>query len=396
MRQSKNFPLFFYFFKICDILSKNVRILRTDVENSRFGAESVKKKMETKVIRIQQENLTREEEEALRQAGEVLKNGGLVAFPTETVYGLGGDALNRDSSRKIYEAKGRPSDNPLIVHICRFEDIYPIVTEVPEEAKKLAQSFWPGPLTMIFHKSERVPYETTGGLDTVAVRMPSHPVARKLIAYGGGYVAAPSANASGRPSPTVAKYVQEDMAGRVDMIIDGGEVGIGLESTIIDMTVEPPQILRPGYITREMFRQVLNKVDIDVTILSDDSGQAPKAPGMKYRHYAPKGDLTIVTGTPEAVVEYINRHAAEDKANGEKTGIIGTEEVLDRYQADVIKSVGSRKDEESIGKHLYTILREFDDESVTKIYSEGFTAEGFGQAIMNRLLKAAGHKVVTL
>ena len=396
LRQSKNFPLFFYFFKICDILSKNVRILRTDVENSRFGAESVKKKMETKVIRIQQENLTREEEEALRQAGEVLKNGGLVAFPTETVYGLGGDALNRDSSRKIYEAKGRPSDNPLIVHICRFEDIYPIVTEVPEEAKKLAQSFWPGPLTMIFHKSERVPYETTGGLDTVAVRMPSHPVARKLIAYGGGYVAAPSANASGRPSPTVAKYVQEDMAGRVDMIIDGGEVGIGLESTIIDMTVEPPQILRPGYITREMFRQVLNKVDIDVTILSDDSGQAPKAPGMKYRHYAPKGDLTIVTGTPEAVVEYINRHAAEDKANGEKTGIIGTEEVLDRYQADVIKSVGSRKDEESIGKHLYTILREFDDESVTKIYSEGFTAEGFGQAIMNRLLKAAGHKVVTL
>lgn len=396
MRQSKNFPLFFYFFKICDILSKNVRILRTDVENSRFGAESVKKKMETKVIRIQQENLTREEEEALRQAGEVLKNGGLVAFPTETVYGLGGDALNRDSSRKIYEAKGRPSDNPLIVHICRFEDIYPIVTEVPEEAKKLAQSFWPGPLTMIFHKSERVPYETTGGLDTVAVRMPSHPVARKLIAYGGGYVAAPSANASGRPSPTVAKYVQEDMAGRVDMIIDGGEVGIGLESTIIDMTVEPPQILRPGYITREMFRQVLNKVDIDVTILSDDSGQAPKAPGMKYRHYAPKGDLTIVTGTPEAVVEYINRHAAEDKANGEKTGIIGTEEVLDRYRADVIKSVGSRKDEESIGKHLYTILREFDDESVTKIYSEGFTAEGFGQAIMNRLLKAAGHKVVTL
>lgn len=387
---------FFYFFIRCAILSISMRILYADVENSLFGDEGVKRNMETKVIRIQHENFTREEEEALRQAGEVLKNGGLVAFPTETVYGLGGDALNRDSSQKIYAAKGRPSDNPLIVHIHRFEDIYSIVSEVPETAKKLAQSFWPGPLTMILPKSGRVPYETTGGLDTVAVRMPSHPVAQKLIAYGGGYVAAPSANTSGKPSPTVAKYVQEDMAGRIDVIIDGGEVGIGLESTIIDLTVEPPQILRPGYITREMFQQVLDKVDTDVTILSDDSGQAPKAPGMKYRHYAPKGDLTIVMGAPEAVVEYINRHAAEDKANGEKAGIIGTEEVLDRYQADVIKSVGSRKDEDSIGRHLYTILREFDDENVTKIYSEGFTTEGFGQAIMNRLLKAAGHKVVTL
>ncbi len=372
-----------------------MRILQMRVENWQFSDESAKK-MKTEVIRIQQENLTQEEEEALRQAGEVLKNGGLVAFPTETVYGLGGDALNRESSRKIYAAKGRPSDNPLIIHISRFEDIYPIVTEVPEAAKKLAQSFWPGPLTMILPKSERVPYETTGGLDTVAVRMPSHPVARKLIAYGGGYVAAPSANTSGKPSPTVARYVQEDMAGRIDVIIDGGEVGIGLESTIIDLTVNPPQILRPGYITREMLQQVLDKVDTDVTILSGESGQAPKAPGMKYRHYAPQGELTIVMGTPEAVVEYINRHAAEDKANGEKTGIIGTEEVLGRYRADVIKSVGSRNDEESIGRHLYTILREFDDENVTKIYSEGFTTEGYGQAIMNRLLKAAGHKVVTL
>lgn len=354
--------------------------------------------METKIIQIQTntEPFTPQEEEALRYAGQVLQQGGLVAFPTETVYGLGGDALNRESSGKIYAAKGRPSDNPLIVHIYRFEDIYPIVGEVPEEAKKLAEAFWPGPLTMRFFKSDAVPLETTGGLDTVAVRMPSHPVAQKLIEYGGGYVAAPSANTSGRPSPTVAKYVEEDMSGRIEVIIDGGEVGIGLESTIVDMTVSPPQILRPGYITEAMLQEVLGEVDTDVTILRDDSGQAPKAPGMKYRHYAPKGDLTIVMGTPEKVTEYINAHAGQDRTAGEKVGVIGTEEVLEQYHADVIKSVGSRNDEDSIARHLYTILREFDDEGVTKIYSEGFASEGFGQAIMNRLLKAAGHKIVNL
>lgn len=352
--------------------------------------------MNTKIIQIQQngEQLTREQEDALRQAGDVIRQGGLVAFPTETVYGLGGDALNRESSRRIYEAKGRPSDNPLIVHICRMEDLSAITTKVTEEAVKLAKEFWPGPLTMILPKSGLVPKETTGGLDTVAVRMPSHPVARKLIAYSGGFVAAPSANLSGKPSPTVAKYVIEDMAGRIEVIIDGGEVGIGLESSIIDLTVSPPQILRPGYITQEMFQKVLDSVDTDVTILGGDSGQAPRAPGMKYRHYAPKGDLTIVMGMPERVTDYINGHAAEDHARGDKVGVIGTAEHLDGYRADVIKSVGSSTDEEGIAKHLYSILREFDDEEVTRIYSEGFATEGFGQAIMNRLLKAAGHKLV--
>jgi len=247
---------------------------------------------------------------------------------------------------------------------------------------------------MILPKSEKVPYETTGGLDTVAVRIPSHPVARRLIAYAGGYVAAPSANTSGKPSPTIAKYVEEDMTGKVDVIIDGGEVGIGLESTIVDMTVTPPQILRPGYITTEKLRQVLDQVDTDVTILSDSTGQAPKAPGMKYRHYAPQGELTIVTGVSEKVVAYINTHADAAKAAGEKVGIIATEEMVDRYCADTVKCVGRRDDEESIAKRLYTILREFDDEGVTRIYSEAFASEGFGQAIMNRLLKAAGHKIV--
>lgn len=347
--------------------------------------------MKTEIIRIQEDNV---DEVALKRAGEILKQGGLVAFPTETVYGLGGDALNKESSHKIYAAKGRPSDNPLIVHIARLEDLYPIVSEVTEEAIQIANAFWPGPLTIILPKSDKVPYETTGGLDTVAVRMPSHPIAQKLIAYGGGYVAAPSANTSGKPSPTIAKYVTEDMDGKIEMIIDGGEVGIGIESTIIDMTVTPPQILRPGYITEDMLEDVLGKVDADITMMHADTGQAPKAPGMKYRHYAPCGELTIVEGEPQAVVAYINKQAGQDRNLGEKVGIIATEELITEYSADVIKSVGQRSDEEQIARRLYTILREFDDEQVTKIYSEGFKTDGFGQAIMNRLLKAAGYKII--
>lgn len=347
--------------------------------------------MNTKVVTI--EEVT---EERLREAGAILQAGGLVAFPTETVYGLGGDALNPDSSRKIYAAKGRPSDNPLIVHIANMEDLEPIVTEVTEEARKVAEAFWPGPLTMILPKSDRIPFETTGGLNTVAVRMPSHEVARKLIEYGGGYVAAPSANTSGKPSPTVAKYVIEDMNGKIDMIIDGGEVGIGLESTIIDLTVSPPQILRPGYITEDMLAEVLGSVDTDKTILSNDSGQTPKAPGMKYRHYAPKGELIIVDGDPKQVVKYINEQTGACQAKGCKVGIIGCTESLNAYEADVVKNIGSREDEEAIAKNLYRILREFDEEEVDMIYSESFDTIGMGQAIMNRLLKAAGHKVIHL
>lgn len=354
--------------------------------------------METVTVKIKgsTEGFTPKEEEALHRAGEIIRRGGLVAFPTETVYGLGGDALNRESSRKIYAAKGRPSDNPLIVHICRLEDIGEIVSEFPEEAVRLAGAFWPGPLTMILKKSDRVPRETTGGLDTVAVRFPSDPTAQKLIEYSGGYVAAPSANLSGRPSPTKAKYVEEDMRGRIDMILDGGEACIGLESTIVDVTVTPPQILRPGYVTKDMLERVLGDVDTDATILKQDSGQAPKAPGMKYRHYAPRGELTIVEGPPERVAEYINSCTAADKAAGEKTGVIGTDERISGYNADVVKCLGSRAEEESIARHLFTVLREFDDEDVTKIYSESFASAGLGQAIMNRLLKAAGHRVVRL
>lgn len=354
--------------------------------------------MNTEIVKIhsREEPFSPEEEETLRQAGELIRKGGLVAFPTETVYGLGGDGLNRESSRKIYAAKGRPMDNPLIIHICRMEDVAFLVKEFPETARKAADAFWPGPLTMILPKSDHVPYETTGGLDTVAVRFPSHPVARKLIEYGGGYVAAPSANLSGRPSPTAAKYVIEDMEGRIDMILDGGEDDIGLESTVVDMSVMPPRILRPGFVTREMLEKVLGEIDIDVTIIDPGSSQAPKAPGMKYRHYAPKGELTIVEGSPEQVVNYMNKAAAADKAAGEKTGIIATSGLLKEYHADVVKCAGGREEEEVIARRLFAILREFDDEGVTRIYSESFENQGLGQAIMNRLLKAAGHRIVRL
>lgn len=354
--------------------------------------------METEVVTIALSGLrpTAEEDAALRRAGRIIRDGGLVAFPTETVYGLGGDAMNRESSRKIYAAKGRPSDNPLIVHICRFEDIYEIAAEVPEAAGRLAEAFWPGPLTLILQAADRVPRETTGGLDTVAVRFPSHRTAQKLIEYAGGYVAAPSANLSGRPSPTEARFVRQDMDGRIEMIIDGGTVGIGLESTIVDLTSERPQILRPGFVTEEMLAQVLGEVDTDAAIVKPDSGAPPRAPGMKYRHYAPKGELLIVEGEPEKVAAYINGQTASDREARRRSGVLCTAETAALYRADAVKCLGSRNDEESIARGLFAALREFDDEEVQKIYSESFPDRGLGQAIMNRLLKAAGHRLVTV
>ena len=360
--------------------------------------------MITRYITMGEENIDRE---GIAEAGRILRSGGLVAFPTETVYGLGGDALNPESSRRIYAAKGRPSDNPLIVHVARWDDVAAIVSEIPKEAQILAEAFWPGPLTMIFRKSEKVPYETTGGLDTVAVRFPSNRIAQALIREAGGYVAAPSANRSGRPSPTVAEYCREDLDGRVEMIIDGGEVGIGLESTIIDLTEGTPMILRPGYVTQTMLEQTLGKVSVDQTILSADSKERPKAPGMKYRHYAPKGELTIVEGPMEKVAAYVNGELEKAAAAGERTGVICTDETRDRYHADVVMSAGSRSDEKEIARELFRILRKFDDEKCTVMYSESFTDKeigskhgsgtgGIGMAIMNRLMKAAGQRVIHL
>lgn len=336
--------------------------------------------------------------DVMRQAAAILKKGGLVAFPTETVYGLGGDALNPAASAKIYAAKGRPSDNPLIVHIADMEALSVLTASVPEKAYLLADHFWPGPLTMIMPKSDTVPLQTTGGLQTVAIRMPSHPAAFELIRSSGLYLAAPSANTSGRPSPTAADHVREDLDGRIDMIIDGGRVEIGLESTIVDLSGPVPMILRPGYITKEMLEEVIGPVKIDPVILADseDPGLRPKAPGMKYKHYAPKGSLTIVEGKRNAVAEEINRLILEHREAGYKTAVIASEENHALYKCPLILDIGSREHEESIAANLYDVLRQMDEQEVDYIYSESFAGAGLGAAIMNRLLKAAGHKVIRL
>ena len=333
--------------------------------------------------------------DVMEQAGKLIAEGELVAFPTETVYGLGGDALDPDASRRIYAAKGRPSDNPLIVHIADFDDMKRVAREVPEQAKKLADAFWPGPLTMIVWKSDAVPEATTGGMQTVAVRMPNHPVALELIRRSGCLIAAPSANTSGRPSPTEAQYVAEDLSGKIAMILDGGPVGIGIESTIIDLTEEKPMILRPGYITPEMLSEVLQEeVVIDPGIIAADDTRKPKAPGMKYKHYAPKAEMIIVDGAQDAVIHKINELTAAKRAEGKTVAVIATDETKDRYDAQVILSMGKRADEDAIAQHLYKILRECDELDVGEIYSECFQTPRIGQAIMNRLLKAAGHTVI--
>lgn len=350
--------------------------------------------MHTKIIKIDSADI---DNKSMTEAAELIRAGELVAFPTETVYGLGADALNPGASRRIYEAKGRPSDNPLIVHIAKFQDLEAIAREVPRQAKLLADAFWPGPLTMIVWKNDSVPRETTGGMDTVAVRMPNHPVALGLITESGCLIAAPSANTSGRPSPTEAAHVAADMSGRIPMILDGGAVGIGIESTIIDLTEEVPMVLRPGYITTEMLSVVLGQeVRLDPGIIAADSERKPKAPGMKYRHYAPRAELTLVEGAESEVIREINRRVCAARRAGQKTGVIATEETKGRYLADCVVSIGARHDEDAIARQLYRILREFDDTDVDVIYSESFAASGVGQAIMNRLLKAAGHRVLTV
>jgi L-threonylcarbamoyladenylate synthase len=338
---------------------------------------------------------TEEDEKVFKKAGNIIRSGGLVAFPTETVYGLGGNALDPGASRKIYAAKGRPSDNPLILHISEEKELLPLVMDVPETARKLMKAFWPGPMTLVFRKSPLVPYETTGGLDTAAIRMPSHEAARRLIKAAGVPIAAPSANTSGKPSPTAADHVLHDMDGRIDMILDGGEVQIGLESTIIDVTGDEVVVLRPGYIGIDRIREVAGGGSIDPAIIGKpDPSLRPKAPGMKYRHYAPKGELVIVEGERDKVVSEINRAAGYKRAHGLRTGVICTDETRDLYNADCVKSAGKRSDAHSIARELFRILREFDDEQVEYIYSESFREGDLGQAIMNRLMKAAGHKVI--
>lgn len=353
---------------------------------------------------------------AIKKAADILQNGGLVAFPTETVYGLGADALNETAAAKIYAAKGRPSDNPLIVHIADTQAVYELASYVPESARLLMEAFWPGPLTIVLPKKAIVPDGTTGGLDTVAIRMPSHPVALAMIRESGVYVAAPSANTSGRPSPTTAQHVVEDMSGRIEMILDGGAVGIGIESTIVDLTGDIPTILRPGFITRSMLEAIIGPVEIDRALIEFDPNLRPKAPGMKYTHYAPKGELSIVeySGSENnnqsmrhtseehnidetdvlRIADKINELVADKVSQGFKAVVITTEEHRQLYSCDNILVVGSLKVGETIAAGLYAVLRECDKLGADYIYTEAFNQGELGGAIMNRLIKAAGHRVI--
>ena len=335
------------------------------------------------------------DEKFIEEAGMIIKNGGLVAFPTETVYGLGANALDENASSKIYDAKGRPSDNPLIVHIADIEALEKIVETVPKKAKILADKFWPGPLTMIFRKRDCVPYKTSGGLDTVAVRMPDNKIAIELIRKSGGYIAAPSANTSGRPSPTTARHVLDDMDGKIDAIIDGGAVGIGIESTIVDLSEDIPVILRPGYISREMISDLIGEVKIDPAILNmADNGFKPKSPGMKYKHYSPKADILIIEGDNDKVISKINELVEEKTRQNKICGVISSTENIEYYKGGIVKDIGSKTKEEQIAHNLYGVFREFDDETVDYIFSESFKTPKMGMAIMNRLLKAAGYNII--
>lgn len=355
----------------------------------------MKNAMNTKYIKWSPEGGFEKKE--LLEAKKIIEEGGLVAFPTETVYGLGGDGLQKEASKKIYAAKGRPSDNPLILHIGRMEQLDGIVAYVPERARRLAEVFWPGPLTMIFEKADCVPYETTGGLDTVAVRMPEHRGALEFLNEVSVPVAAPSANTSGRPSPTRAEHVKEDLDGKIDMIIDGGEVGIGFESTIVDMTEEVPVILRPGYITRQMLSDVVEDVILDPALMSAAQDVAPKAPGMKYRHYAPRAQMTVFRGEIPAVTKAINQLVGQMIETGECTpeqiGILATTESEKAYSVGQVVTAGSRR-ENTVGRYIYGALRQFDELHVKFIFSESFYDCDKNEAIMNRLLKAAGQNVI--
>ncbi|PFE77048.1 threonylcarbamoyl-AMP synthase [Bacillus thuringiensis] len=324
----------------------------------------------------------------LQEAAKLLRENEAVAFPTETVYGLGANAMDDEAIAKIFEAKGRPSDNPLIVHIGTKSQLDGIVKEIPPVAEKLMAHFWPGPLTIILPRKEGISERVTAGLNTVGVRMPDHPVALALIEEANVPVAAPSANRSGRPSPTLASHVYEDLNGKIAGIVDGGATGVGVESTVIDCTSTVPTILRPGGITKEQLEAVIGTVSLDPAL--KDEKEKPKSPGMKYTHYAPKAPLSIVEGSREFIQQLVD----EKKEEGFKVGVLTTEEYQHVYNADVILSCGVRSDLASVATKLYDVLRTFDASEVDVIFSELFPNEGIGNAIMNRLTKAAGHHII--
>ena len=331
----------------------------------------------------------RDSAEDIRQAADILRSGGLVGIPTETVYGLGANGLSSEAVKKIFAAKGRPQDNPLILHVPEASWLARYCRGVPESAYALAERFWPGPLTMILPRREMVPDATTAGLDTVGVRCPNHPVTLAIIREADVPVAAPSGNTSGRPSPTCAAHMIEDMDGKIDAIVDGGPCGVGVESTIIDLTCTPPRLLRPGGLPLEALEEVLGEVAVDAALLRPlGEGEKPKAPGMKYRHYAPKAPVTVVVGEPAAAADYIAARL------GERTGVICFSEWTDRFAGCIVEDMGSvsRKDEQA--RRVFDALRAFDHTDVTEIYAQCPHEDGLGLAVANRLKKAAGFHVV--
>ncbi len=327
--------------------------------------------------------------EEIDKAAQIIREGGLVAMPTETVYGLAADAYNGKAVANIFRAKGRPMDNPLIVHIADISQIYGLVREFPEKARILADKFWPGPLTMILPKSERIPDEVSAGLDTVAVRCPSDPYARKLISLSSP-LAAPSANLSGSPSPTTAHHVFSDMNGRIDAIIDGGECDVGVESTVITLAVQPPRLLRPGGITLEQLRGAIGEVVLDDAVLNPlKSGERAASPGMKYKHYAPQAELTLLKGSEESFLKFVN-----GMKDG-KTAVLCYDEDIPRLELPFIP-LGRAMDHDVQASRLFSALREADDKGFKRVYAHCPHTDGVGLAVYNRMIRAAGFKVIEL
>ena len=330
----------------------------------------------------------------LIHAARIVKDGGLVAAPTETVYGLCANALDSEAVSKIFVAKGRPSDNPLIIHISSLDMLSPLVKFIPPTAKILMDHFWPGPLTLIFEATDLVPSIVRAGLPSVAIRFPSHPIMQKLITLSGVPIAAPSANTSGKPSPTNARRVKDDLEGKIDAIIDGGDCEVGLESTVVDLTGDIPTILRPGGVTKTMLEKVIGDVVLDPALVSPDDSLIPKAPGMKYTHYSPNAQVIIFKGSEEKVIKAINEHIEKDMSLGKKVGVLATDETKDAFLTSNVISLGSIHHLEAIATHLFEALRTFDDNNIDIVYSLAFPEEGIGKAIMNRLEKSAGFNII--
>ncbi len=329
-------------------------------------------------------------------AAKILQRGGLVAFPTETVYGIGADALNADAVKRLFEAKRRPLDNPPIVHVANTSEIDPLVQEVPQKARLLMEKFWPGPLTIVFKRSQNVPSVTVAGLDTIAIRMPKHPVAFELIKASQRPIAAPSANLAGKPSPTTAQHVFEDLNGRVDAIIDGGDTQIGVESTVVDLTADPPMLLRPGGAPYESLKKVLPDLVLHPFVEAEKELSLDKirSPGMKHKHYAPKAETILVEGNLDVAVLKVKELAQKYGSEGKRVGVLATDETQNRYRATVVASMGSRRNVASIAQSLFRLLREVDAQGVDVIVAEGVPSEGLGLAVMNRLRKASGYHIV--